>query len=54
MTVNAASRRVLEKSGMRFVRTIDPGFTKNIEGSERGGAEYAVTRTEWTVSDGRE
>ena len=49
MTVNAASRRVLEKSGMTFVRTINPGFTKNIPGSEHGDAEYAVTRTEWTA-----
>jgi RimJ/RimL family protein N-acetyltransferase len=49
MTVNAASRRVLEKSGMTYVRTINPGFTKGLAGSEHGDAEYAVSRTEWVT-----
>ena len=50
MTVNAASRRVLEKSGLSYVRTFpfaDPGFP--VEGSEHGEVEYAVTRAEWTA-----
>jgi RimJ/RimL family protein N-acetyltransferase len=49
MTVNAASRRVLEKSGMTYVRTINPGFTKGLAGSEHGDTEYAVTSTEWAT-----
>lgn len=48
MTANAASRRVLEKCGLVYVRTVafhDPGDP--IEGSAHGEVEYAVTRAEW-------
>ena len=34
---------------MTFVRTINPGFTRGIPGSEHGDAEYAITRTGWTA-----
>ena len=49
MTVNAASRHVLEKSGLSLVRTApyegpDAGI---IEGAEHGEVEYALTRPEW-------
>ncbi|MGH3208688.1 MAG: GNAT family N-acetyltransferase [Trebonia sp.] len=46
MTVNAASRRVLEKCGLTLVRTTpyEGGFAS--EGAEHGEAEYALTRPE--------
>ncbi len=49
MTVNAASRRVMEKCGLALVRTTsyegpDAGI---IEGAGQGEVEYAVTRAQW-------
>ena len=44
MTVNAGSRRVLEKAGLRHVRTFDPGYAEVIPGSEHGEVEYALDR----------
>ncbi|MFI6105199.1 GNAT family N-acetyltransferase [Streptomyces sp. NPDC051310] len=48
MTVNTASRRVLEKCGLTFVRTFSGEWPEVIEGSEEGDVEYALTREEWT------
>jgi RimJ/RimL family protein N-acetyltransferase len=47
MTVNTASRRVMEKSGLMFVRTFPYEGPEVIEGSEHGEVEYALTKTEW-------
>jgi RimJ/RimL family protein N-acetyltransferase len=47
MTVNAASRRVLEKAGLRYVRTFHLEWPEEIEGTAEGDVEYAVTREEW-------
>ena len=47
MTVNLRSRRVLEKSGLRFVRTFFEEWPDMIEGGEHGDVEYALTREEW-------
>ena len=47
MTVNAASRRVLEKCGMTLVRTTAYEGPDVIEGSEHGEVEYALTKPEW-------
>jgi RimJ/RimL family protein N-acetyltransferase len=47
MTVNAASRRVLEKSGLVLVRTFAYEGTDVIEGSEQGEVEYALSRAGW-------
>jgi RimJ/RimL family protein N-acetyltransferase len=47
MTVNAASRRVMEKSGLALVRTFPSEEHGGIEGSEHGVVEYALTRAEW-------
>ena len=47
MTVNIASRRVLEKCGLTLVRTTPYEGADAIEGSEHGEAEYALTRPEW-------
>jgi RimJ/RimL family protein N-acetyltransferase len=47
MTVNTASRRVLEKCGLTLVRTTPYEGTDVIEGSEHGEVEYALTKSEW-------
>ena len=47
MTVNVASRRVMEKAGLKFVRTFFEEWPEAIEGSEEGDVEYALSKTEW-------
>jgi RimJ/RimL family protein N-acetyltransferase len=47
LAVNAASRRVLEKSGLKLVRTSPYEGPEAIEGAEYGEVEYALTRPEW-------
>ncbi len=47
MAVNTRSRRVLEKSGLRYVRTFFMDFDDPIPGTEKGEVEYAITRSEW-------
>ena len=47
MTVNTASRRVMEKCGLRLVHTTPFGGADVIEGAEHGQVEYALTRPEW-------
>jgi RimJ/RimL family protein N-acetyltransferase len=51
MTVNAASRRVMEKVGLKYVRTFHESWPEPIEGTEEGDVEYAVTRAEWKKLD---
>jgi RimJ/RimL family protein N-acetyltransferase len=54
MTVNTASRRVMEKCGLTLVRTTPYEGTDPIEGAEHGEVEYALTKPEWearTASD---
>ncbi len=47
MAVNTASRRVMEKSGLRFVRHFKADWPVTIPGDEFGDVEYALTREEW-------
>lgn len=47
MAVNAASRRVMEKSGLTLVRTFHQEWPDIIEGSEHGDVEYAVSKADW-------
>ena len=47
MVVNVASRRVLEKAGLRFVRVFHQPWPDYIEGEEEGDVEYALRRSEW-------
>jgi RimJ/RimL family protein N-acetyltransferase len=47
MAVNTASRRVMEKAGMRLVRTFHQDWPDKIPGDEHGDVEYAITREEW-------
>jgi RimJ/RimL family protein N-acetyltransferase len=56
MTVNTASRRVMEKCGLTLVRTTSYVGAEVIEGAEHGEVEYALTRPEWqarTAGDAR-
>lgn len=50
MAVNTASRRVMEKSGLRFVRVFHQEWPDHIEGDEHGEVEYALTRNEWELN----
>jgi RimJ/RimL family protein N-acetyltransferase len=51
MAVNTASRRVMEKSGLRLVRTFHQPWPDRIEGDEHGDVEYALTRADWERRD---
>ncbi|GGM31209.1 GNAT family N-acetyltransferase [Dactylosporangium sucinum] len=47
MAVNAASRRVMEKTGLRHLATFFPDWPEPIPGAEHGEVQYALTRDEW-------
>jgi len=47
MTVNAASRAVMERIGLNFVRTFPTSMTARVEGVEKGEVEYELTREQW-------
>jgi RimJ/RimL family protein N-acetyltransferase len=47
MAVNAASRRVMEKAGLKYVRTFHQEWPERIEGDEYGDVEYALTKVDW-------
>jgi RimJ/RimL family protein N-acetyltransferase len=50
MTVNTASRRVLEKAGLRHVDTFFADWPDPVPGAEHGDVVYAVTRQEWVTA----
>lgn len=54
MTVNTASRRVMEKCGLTLVHTIPYHGPDIIEGAENGEVEYALTRPEWEALTARD
>ena len=47
MNVNIASCRVMEKAGLRFVRTFHADWPVRIPGDEEGDVEYAIDRAQW-------
>ena len=47
MVVHVASRRVMEKAGLRLVRMFRQPWPDYIEGEEEGDVEYALLRSEW-------
>jgi RimJ/RimL family protein N-acetyltransferase len=47
MTVNTASRRVMEKCGMTYLRTYHMPWPETIDGTELGDVEYELTRDDW-------
>lgn len=50
MAVNLPSRRVMEKAGLRYVRTAYFDWPDPLPGSEQGDVEYALTREDWLGS----
>ena len=50
MTVNLASRRVMERLGMRHERTFFADFPDALPESAHGEVEYAITREAWRAS----
>jgi len=47
MVAHVASQRVMEKAGLRRVRTFTQDWPYRIPGEELGDVEYALTRQEW-------
>jgi RimJ/RimL family protein N-acetyltransferase len=47
MAVNMASRRVLEKAGLKLARTCHQPGPDPIEGDEFGDVGYALHRADW-------
>ncbi len=52
MAVNHASRRVLEKIGLNYARTVYVDWPEPIPGSEDGEVEYELMRSGWNSSHG--
>ncbi|WP_222851101.1 GNAT family N-acetyltransferase [Phytoactinopolyspora mesophila] len=50
MFVNAGSRRVMEKCGMRHIETFHVEFDNPLPGTELGEVRYQITREEWLVA----
>jgi RimJ/RimL family protein N-acetyltransferase len=50
MTVNTASRRVLERCGLRYVRTFHLAWPDPIAGTELGDVEYELLRRDWRAN----
>jgi RimJ/RimL family protein N-acetyltransferase len=48
---NIASRRVLEKAGLRLVRTLRQPGTYPVDGGESGDVEYALGKADWERQD---
>jgi RimJ/RimL family protein N-acetyltransferase len=51
MAVNTASRRVMEKAGLKLVRTFHQPLPHPIDGREFGGVEYALDKAGWQQQD---
>ena len=47
MAVHIGSWRVMEKAGLRFVRTFHAEWPVRIPGDEHGDVEYAIDRAQW-------
>ncbi|MFE6052455.1 GNAT family N-acetyltransferase [Kitasatospora sp. NPDC056446] len=52
MAANARSRRVMEKTGLSYVRTFHEDYPEMIPGSEHGEVEYALTAGQWRARGG--
>jgi RimJ/RimL family protein N-acetyltransferase len=47
MAVNTRSRRVMEKAGLRYLRTFHLQWDDPIPGTEHGEVEYELLREDW-------
>lgn len=52
MAVNTRSRNVMEKVGLRFVRSFHGEWDEPLDGAEHGEVEYALSRAEWAATRG--
>jgi RimJ/RimL family protein N-acetyltransferase len=50
LTVNAASRAVMERLGLTYVRTFPTSMTAPVEGVGQGEVEFEMTRKQWERS----
>jgi RimJ/RimL family protein N-acetyltransferase len=50
MTVNLASRRVMEKCGLTYVRTFFEDEQYAVDGAGQGHMEYQLTRADWEAA----
>ena len=50
MTVNAASRAVMERVGLTYVRTFPTFMTAPADGVGQGEVEFEMTRKQWERS----
>jgi RimJ/RimL family protein N-acetyltransferase len=50
LTVNAASRAVMERAGFTYVRTFPTSMTEPADALDRGEVEYEMTREQWARS----
>lgn len=53
MAVNTGSRRVMEKAGLRYARTVHLDWPDPLDGTEHGEVEYEITKAEWEMSECR-
>jgi RimJ/RimL family protein N-acetyltransferase len=53
LAVHVASRRVMEKAGLRLVRSYPTEWPVRLPGDELGEVEYALTRAEWAAARAR-
>ncbi len=52
MAVNTGSRRVMEKAGLRYARTVHLDWPDPLDGNEHGDVEYRLRRGEWLAGGG--
>ncbi|SHN44336.1 GNAT family N-acetyltransferase [Cryptosporangium aurantiacum] len=50
LAVHGASRRVMEKAGLRYVGACRDDWPDHVPGDEHGDVEYALTKDEWAAS----
>ena len=50
MAVNTGSRRVMEKAGLRYDRTVHLDWPEPLDGTEQGEVEYRLLRGEWLAA----
>ena len=49
LAVHVASRRVMEKAGLKLTRSFPTEWPVHLPGDEHGEVEYAITRAEWDI-----
>ncbi len=52
MAVNTGSRRVMEKAGLRYTRTVYLDWPDPLDGNEHGDVEYRLRVGEWLADGG--